>query len=84
MGDSRLEGFDPRTIDKVERLLDLLEGFGEHPVLAGKMAMHGGTAINLREDDHIVVRKSRYKTILAHVGEKSFFDIAFEKLGERI
>lgn len=47
MGDSRLEGFDPRTIDKVERLLDLLEGFGEHPVLAGKMAMHGGTAINL-------------------------------------
>ena len=48
------------------------------------LSLDGGTAINLREDDHIVVRKSRYKTILAHVGEKSFFDIAFEKLGERI
>ncbi len=48
------------------------------------LSLDGGTAITLREDDHIVVRKSRYKTILAHVGEKSFFDIAFEKLGERI
>ena len=47
MGDARLDGFDPRTVDKVERLLDLLEEFGEHPALAGKIAMHGGTAINL-------------------------------------
>ncbi|MGI6028133.1 MAG: NAD(+)/NADH kinase [Candidatus Heteroscillospira sp.] len=48
------------------------------------LSLDGGTAISLREDDHIVVKKSVHKTILAHVGEKSFFDIAFEKLGERI
>ena len=48
------------------------------------LSLDGGAAIDLREDDHIVVKKSKYKTILAHVGGKSFYDIAFEKLGERI
>lgn len=41
------EGFAPRTVDKVERLLDLMEEMGRHPDLKGKLAMHGGTAINL-------------------------------------
>lgn len=40
-------GFTPRTVDKVERLLDLMEELGRHPDLEGKLAMHGGTAINL-------------------------------------
>lgn len=40
-------GFAPRTVDKVDRLLDLMEEMGRHPDLAGKLAMHGGTAINL-------------------------------------
>lgn len=48
------------------------------------LSLDGGVAINLRENDHIVAKKSKYNTILAHVGEKSFYDIAFEKLGERI
>lgn len=39
--------FPPRTLDKVERLLDLMEEMGVHPDLRGKLAMHGGTAINL-------------------------------------
>ena len=39
--------FQPRTLDKVERLLDLLEEFERHPDLKGKLSMHGGTAINL-------------------------------------
>jgi predicted nucleotidyltransferase component of viral defense system len=39
--------FPPRTLDKVERLLDLLAELGEHPMLRGKWALHGGTAINL-------------------------------------
>lgn len=42
-----MSGFDPRTVDKVERLLDLLEEMNSHPDLHGKLAMHGGTAINL-------------------------------------
>lgn len=40
-------GFAPRAVDKVDRLLDLMEEMGRHPDLAGKLAMHGGTAINL-------------------------------------
>lgn len=47
MGDVTMSGFDPRTVDKVERLLDLLEEMNAHPDLHGKLAMHGGTAINL-------------------------------------
>ena len=47
MGDERLAGFPPRTVDKVERLLDLLVEMGEHPLLRGKLALHGGTALNL-------------------------------------
>jgi predicted nucleotidyltransferase component of viral defense system len=39
--------FPPRTLGKVERLLDLLAELGEHPMLKGKLALHGGTAINL-------------------------------------
>ena len=42
-----LTGFAPQTIDKVERLLDLLDELGTHPALKGKLALHGGTAINL-------------------------------------
>lgn len=42
-----LGGFQPKTADKVERLLDLLEEIGRHPDLQGKLALHGGTAINL-------------------------------------
>jgi hypothetical protein len=47
MGDERLAGFPPRTVDKVERLLSLLGEMDEHPLLRGKLALHGGTALNL-------------------------------------
>ena len=39
--------FEPRTVDKVERLLDLLAEMERHSALKGKLALHGGTAINL-------------------------------------
>ena len=39
--------FEPRTVDKVERLLDLLDEMERHPALKGKLALHSGTAINL-------------------------------------
>jgi len=42
-----LRGFQERTLDKVDRLLGLLAELGRHPVLKGKLCMHGGTAINL-------------------------------------
>lgn len=47
MGVVDTRGFQPRTLDKVDRLLDLLEEMQRHPDLRGKLAMHGGTAINL-------------------------------------
>ena len=47
MGALSAQGFQPRTLDKVERLLDLLEEMQRHPDLKGRLAMHGGTAINL-------------------------------------
>lgn len=39
--------FEPRTVDKVERLLDLVDEMERHPALKDKLALHGGTAINL-------------------------------------
>ena len=47
MGTVDTKGFQPRTLDKVDRLLDLLEEMQRHPDLKGKLAMYGGTAINL-------------------------------------
>lgn len=47
MDNAFVREFPPRTLDKVERLLDLLGELGEHPMLKGKLALHGGTAINL-------------------------------------
>lgn len=42
-----LKMFNPHTADKVSRLFDLLTEINRHPQLAGKLCMHGGTAINL-------------------------------------
>lgn len=47
MDNALVREFPPRTLDKVERLLDLLAELGEHPMLRGKLALHGGIAINL-------------------------------------
>lgn len=45
--EERLATFDPMTVEKVQRLFDLVDGFNKHPDLRGKFAMHGGTPINL-------------------------------------
>ena len=38
---------DIMSTDEFERLLDLLDEMERHPSLKGKLALHGGTAINL-------------------------------------
>lgn len=43
----KLSDFDESTVDKVLRLLELLDEMERHPALRGKFALHGGTAINL-------------------------------------
>ena len=54
--------------------------------LIGKRAVltvDGGEPVELEGGDLVTVKRSRYTTLLAHVSEKSFYDIAYEKLGER-
>ncbi len=40
-------GFRPDVLEKVAHLLGLLNAFGSHPFLRGKLALKGGTALNL-------------------------------------
>jgi len=40
-------GFRPDVLEKVAHLLGLLEALGSHPFLKGKLALKGGTAMNL-------------------------------------
>ena len=40
-------GFRAEVVEKVIRLISLLNGFQEHPHLAGRFALKGGTALNL-------------------------------------
>lgn len=51
---------------------------------AGKqfwLSVDGGKPIIMQDNDKLRVAKSRYTTLMAHVSDKSFYDIAFEKLG---
>ncbi|MBE0623497.1 MAG: nucleotidyl transferase AbiEii/AbiGii toxin family protein [Burkholderiales bacterium] len=40
-------GFRPEVLEKVIQLLTLLEGLRSHPFLKGRLALKGGTALNL-------------------------------------
>ena len=40
-------GFDLQVVEKVVHLLNLLNMINSHPVLKGKLALKGGTALNL-------------------------------------
>ena len=44
---SKDAGFRPEHVEKVLWLLDLLDGLMRHPFLADKLALKGGTALNL-------------------------------------
>lgn len=40
-------GFRPEILEKVFHLMSLLNGFNRHPFLKGRLALKGGTALNL-------------------------------------
>ena len=40
-------GFRVEILEKVAQLLDLLDGFNRHPYLKRRLALKGGTALNL-------------------------------------
>ncbi|MEZ6193741.1 MAG: nucleotidyl transferase AbiEii/AbiGii toxin family protein [Phycisphaerales bacterium] len=47
MSESQATGFRPEVLEKVMQLLNLLEGFNQHPFLKGRWVLKGGTALNL-------------------------------------
>ena len=46
------------------------------------MVSADGECFQLYGGDRLHIRKSRHRTLIAHVGEKTFYDIVYEKLGE--
>jgi predicted nucleotidyltransferase component of viral defense system len=45
--EAQTTGFRPEVLEKAIHLLNLLEGFRSHPFLKGRLALKGGTALNL-------------------------------------
>ncbi len=45
--EAQATGFRPEILEKVIHLLNLLEGLQAHPFLKGKLALKGGTALNI-------------------------------------
>ncbi|MBM4080977.1 MAG: nucleotidyl transferase AbiEii/AbiGii toxin family protein, partial [Planctomycetes bacterium] len=45
--EAQTTGFRPEVLERVIHLLNLLEGFQSHPFLKGRLALKGGTAVNL-------------------------------------
>jgi len=45
--DADTTGFRPEVLEKALHLLALLEGFNRHPFLRDRIALKGGTALNL-------------------------------------
>jgi hypothetical protein len=61
-------GFDPATLEKLAFLLAVLEGVNRHPLLKGRLALKGGTALDLfGKDDHkkIELRTPLYDELYA-------------------
>ena len=54
------------------------------PMRGGAMLSADGNGFEVRSGDVLSVRKAEHKTLIAHVGDKAFYDIVYEKLGERI
>lgn len=47
LDESQATGFRPEVLEKVIQLLTLLQGFNRHPFLKSRLALKGGTALNL-------------------------------------
>ena len=47
LAESESTGFRPEILEKVFHLIGLLNGFNGHPFLKDRVALKGGTAVNL-------------------------------------
>jgi hypothetical protein len=59
-------GYQPQTVEKVERLLELLTEFGGHPFLGPRAWLHGGTALNVF---HLDMPRLSVDADLTYVGQ---------------
>ena len=59
-------GYQPQTVEKVERLLELLAEFGAHPFLGARARLHGGTALNVF---HLGMPRLSVDADLTYVGQ---------------
>ena len=48
------------------------------------LSVDGGELIPFLPADELKIKMSRHQTIMAHISGRSFYDIAFKKLGERL
>ena len=58
-------GYQPQTVEKVERLLELLAETGAHPYLGPRLRLHGGTALNIL---HLSMPRLSVDADLTYVG----------------
>lgn len=56
------------------------DGRGKRPIW---LSVDGGELIPIQPGDELRARKSQNRAVMAHVSQKSFYDIAFEKLSEK-
>lgn len=59
-------GYQPQTVEKVERLLELLAELGGHPFLGPRARLHGGTALNIF---HLGMPRLSVDADLTYVGQ---------------
>lgn len=83
-------GYQPQTVEKVERLLEVLTELGGHPYLAPRLRLHGGTALNVF---HMSMPRLSVDADLTYVGfvpvdeylaERPMLEQAVKDLGERL
>ena len=47
------------------------------------LSVDGRGLIDLADGDQVIVKRSKYKLLMADLGTRSFYETAFDKLGER-
>ena len=78
-----LEASTPQSLEVLvlcRRIADLLPKYDRILFHGSTLSVDGRGMTDLQNGDRVVVRKSGFKLLMAHLGLKSFYEIAFEKL----
>jgi len=69
-------GYPPQTVEKVERLLELLGEVNSHPYLRPRLRLHGGTALNVF---HLSMPRLSVDADLTYMGKVALEDYVAER-----